>query len=179
MEKLYGPIMQMGFVVDNFEDPIKHWTEKLNVGPFFILEHLDLKDFHYKGNKSDIDFSVAISFSGDMQIELIKQHCDTPSIYNEYSDIKRGDLHHICRLTSDINNDIKILENQGYKNIQDGETEDGGIKFAYLDIQKNYGSILELAELAEENLALTEAMKNASRNWDKKVSIMELEEILT
>jgi hypothetical protein len=179
MEKLYGPIMQMGFVVDNFEDPIKHWTEKLNVGPFFILEHLDLKDFHYRGNKSDIDFSVAISFSGDMQIELIKQHCDTPSIYNEFSEIKRGDLHHICRLTPDINNDIKILENQGYKNIQGGETEDSGIKFAYLDAQENYGSILELAELAEENLALTEAMKNASKNWDKKVSIMELEEILT
>ena len=134
MEKLYGPIMQMGFVVDNFEDPIKHWTEKLNVGPFFILEHLDLTDFHYRGSKSDIDFSVAISFSGDMQIELIKQHCDTPSIYNEFSEIKRGDLHHICRLTPDINNDIKILENQGYKNIQGGETEDGGIKFAYLDI---------------------------------------------
>ena len=179
MEKLYGPIMQMGFVVDNFEDPIKHWTEKLNIGPFFILEHLDLKDFHYRGNKSNIDFSVAISFSGDIQIELIKQHCDTPSIYNELSEIKRGDLHHICRLTPDINNDIKILENQGYKNIQGGETEDGGIKFSYLDAQENYGSILELAELAEENLALTEAMKNASKNWDKKVSIMELEEILT
>jgi len=179
MEKLYGPIMQMGFVVDDFDGPIKHWTEKLNVGPFFILEHLDLKDFHYKGNKSNIDFSVAISFSGDMQIELIKQHCDTPSIYNEYSEIKRGDLHHICRLTPDINNDIKILENQGYKNIQDGETEDGGIKFAYLDAQENYGSILELAELAEENLVLTEAMKNASKNWDKKASTMELEEILT
>jgi len=179
MEKLYGPIMQMGFVVDDFDGPIKHWTEKLNVGPFFILEHLDLKDFHYRGNNSNIDFSVAISFSGDMQIELIKQHCDTPSIYNEYSEIKRGDLHHICRLTSDINNDIKILENQGYKNIQDGETEDGGIKFAYLDAQENYGSILELAELAEENLVLTEAMKNASKNWDKKASTMELEEILT
>ncbi len=179
MEKLYGPIMQMGFVVDDFDEPIKHWTEKLNVGPFFILEHLDLKDFHYRGNKSNIDFSVAISFSGDMQIELIKQHCDTSSIYNEYSEIKRGDLHHICRLTPDINNDIKILENQGYKNIQGGETEDGGIKFAYLDAQENYGSILELAELAEENLVLTEAMKNASKNWDKKDSIMELEEILT
>ncbi len=179
MKKLFGPMEQMGFVVDNFEEPIKHWTEKLNVGPFFILEHLDLKDFHYRGNKSNIDFSVAISFSGDMQIELIKQHCDTSSIYNEYSEIKRGDLHHICRLTPDINNDIKILENQGYKNIQGGETEDGGIKFAYLDAQENYGSILELAELAEENLVLTEAMKNASKNWDKKDSIMELEEILT
>ena len=49
MERLFGPMEQMGFVVDNFEDPIKHWTEKLNVGPFFILEHLDLKDVYYYG----------------------------------------------------------------------------------------------------------------------------------
>ena len=179
MEKLYGPIMQMGFVVDNFEDPIKHWVEKLNVGPFFILEHLDLKDFHYRGSKSDIDFSVAISFSGDMQIELIKQHCDTPSIYNEYSNIKKGSLHHICRLTPNINNDIEMLESQGYQNIQSGETNDGGIKFAYLDIHENYGSILELAELSEENLVVTEAIKNASKNWDRKNSTIGIEEILT
>ena len=179
MKKLYGPVMQLGFIVDDFEETIKHWTEKLNVGPFFILEHLDLKDFHYKGNKSDIDFSVAISFSGDIQIEFIKQHCDTPSIYNELSEINRGNLHHICRLTPNINNDIKIFENQGYKNIQGGETSDGGIKFCYLDANENYGSILELAELAEENLMLTEAIKKASKNWDKKIPIMEIEKILT
>ena len=179
MGKLYGPVMQMGFVVDNFEEPIKHWTEKLNIGPFFILEHLDLKYFHYKGNKSVIDFSVALSFSGNTQIELIKQHCDTPSIYNEYSNIKKGSLHHICRLTPNINNDIEMLESQGFQNIQAGETNDGGIKFAYLDIHENYGSILELAELAEENLAVTEAIKNASKNWDRKNSTIGIEEILT
>ena len=49
MKRLFGPMEQMGFVVDNFEEPIKHWTEKLNVGPFFILEHLDLKDVYYYG----------------------------------------------------------------------------------------------------------------------------------
>ena len=77
------------------------------------------------------------------------------------------------------NNDIKILEKQGYKNIQGGETSDGGIKFCYLDANENYGCILELAELAEENLMLTEAIKKASKNWDKKIPIMELEKILT
>ena len=76
MERLFGPMEQMGFVVDNFEEPIKHWTEKLNVGPFFILEHLDLKDVYYygkNGEENKIDFSVALAYSGDMQIEFIKQ----------------------------------------------------------------------------------------------------------
>ena len=45
MVKAFGPMEQIGIVVDNFEDPIKHWTEKLKVGPFFILEHLDLNSF--------------------------------------------------------------------------------------------------------------------------------------
>ena len=182
MEKFFGPMEQMGFVVDNFDEPIKHWTEKLNIGPFFILEHLDLKDVYYygkNGEENEIDFSVALAYSGNMQIELIKQHCDTPSIYNEYSNIKKGSLHHICRLTPNINNDIEMLESQGYQNIQAGETSDEGIKFAYLDIHENYGSILELAELAEENLAVTEAIKNASKNWDRKNSTIGIEEILT
>ena len=45
MEKLYGPIMQMGFVVDDFEEPIKHWTEKLNIGPFLSWSTSTLKIF--------------------------------------------------------------------------------------------------------------------------------------
>ena len=89
MVKAFGPMEQIGIVVDNFEDPIKHWTEKLKVGPFFILEHLDLNDVYYQGNLTEIDFSVALAYSGDIQIELIKQHCNTPSIYNEYVNNKK------------------------------------------------------------------------------------------
>ena len=179
MNKFFGPMEQVGIVVEDFNDPINHWTNNLNVGPFVILEHLDLKDVYYDANDTNIDFSVALAYSGDLQIELIKQHCDTPSIYNEYSNIKKGSLHHICRLTQNINNDIEMLESQGYQNIQAGETSDEGIKFAYLDIHENYGSILELAELAEENLAVTDAIKNASKNWDRKNSTIGIEEILT
>ena len=44
MEKFFGPMEQIGIVVDDFNDPINHWTKNLNVGPFIILEHLDLND---------------------------------------------------------------------------------------------------------------------------------------
>ena len=176
MKELYGPVMQMGFIVDDFEETIKHWTEKLNVGPFFMLEHLDLKDFHYKGNNSDIDFSVAISFSGDIQIEFIKQHCDTPSIYNEYVNNKKNALHHLCTFTKDIDSDIKILESQGYKKLQGGSTMDEGT-FSYLDIESNFSPILEIAQLSEGALSMFDMIKEASINWDGKKSIMDLGEI--
>ena len=52
-----------------------------------------------------------------------------------------------------------MLESQGYQNIQAGETSDEGIKFAYLDIHENYGSILELAELIKEVVGFKGALQ--------------------
>ena len=82
MEKNFGPMMQMAFVVDDFDEPIDFWTKKMNIGPFFKLEHLDVKDVYYMNKPTNLDFSVAIAYTGSMQIELVNQHCDTPSIYN-------------------------------------------------------------------------------------------------
>ena len=143
MEKFFGPMEQIGIVVDDFDDPIKHWTKNLNVGPFFILEHLDLNDVYYNGNNANIDFSVALAYSGDIQIELIKQHCETPSIYNDYVNNKKNSVHHFCTFTTNINDDLEILESQGYKNIQGGKTQDGG-SFAYLDNENNLEQYLKL-----------------------------------
>ena len=179
MERLFGPMEQMGFIVDDFDGPIKHWTEKLNVGPFFILEHLELKDIYYNGKngiENEIDFSVALAYSGNMQIEFIKQHCDTPSIYNEYVNNKKNVLHHLCTFTKDITNDIKILEGQGYKNLQGAKTLDDGT-FSYLDIENNYGVILEIAQLSEGAVGMFDMIKEASINWDGKKSVMDLGEI--
>ena len=101
MEKKFGPIMQMGFIVEDMDIAIDFWTKKMNVGPFIKLEGIELIDQYYKGKPADLDFSGALSYSGSMQIELIKQHCDTPSLYNEYVNNEKGGLHHLCCLTQE------------------------------------------------------------------------------
>ena len=111
-----------------------------------------------------------------MQIELIKQHCDTPSIYNEYVNHKKNTLHHLCTFTKNIENDIKILESQGYRNLQGGKTMDEGT-FSYLDIDNNFSPILEIAQLSEGALGMFDMIKEASMNWDGKKPIMDLGEI--
>jgi methylmalonyl-CoA/ethylmalonyl-CoA epimerase len=173
MIKQFGNMMQMAFVVENFDDSIKFWTKKMNVGPFFKLEHLRVRDVYYKDKDVDIDFSVAIAYSGGMQIELVNQHCDTPSIYNEYVNNEKGPLHHLCTLTTDIENDIRILESQGYINLQGGKTEDDG-KFAYLDTKEREGPMIEIAQLSDASLRLFAMMKEASKNWDREAPVMNL-----
>lgn len=176
MNKFFGPMEQVGIVVEDFSDPINHWTSNLNVGPFVILEHLDLIDVYYGGNNTNIDFSVALAYSGDLQIELIKQHCDTPSIYNDYVENKKNVVHHFCTFSKEIETDIRNLENMGYKNIQGGKTQDGG-SFAYLDKEDNYGAILEIAQLSEGGYAMFNLIKNAAKKWDGKNSILNISEI--
>ena len=148
----------------------------MNIGPFFKLEHLNLKDVYYMDKPTELDFSVAIAYTGNMQIELVNQHCDTPSIYNEYVNNEKGSLHHLCTLTNDIENDIRILESQGYINLQGGKTQDDG-KFAYLDTKEKEGPMLEIAQLSEAGLGFFDVMHEASKNWDKKTPIMDLGEV--
>lgn len=177
MEKKFGPIMQMGFIVEDMDIAIDFWTKKMNVGPFIKLEGIELIDQYYKGKPADLDFSGALSYSGSMQIELIKQHCDTPSLYNEYVNNEKGGLHHLCCLTQDIENDIRILESQGYINLQGGKTQDNG-QFAYLDRPERERPIFELTQLSEGGLTFFAMIEEAAKNWDKKTTLMEAEIIL-
>ena len=82
----------------------------------------------------------------------------------------------MCTFTKDIENDIKILESQGYKNIQGGKTLDEGT-FSYLDIDSDFSPILEIAQLSDGANAMFEMIKNASKDWDGNKAIMDIGEI--
>ena len=49
----------------------------------------------FRGKLTKIDMSAAIAYSGDLQIELIYQHDDAPSIYTELPRGGRSGLQHI------------------------------------------------------------------------------------
>ena len=55
---LFGPVMQLGFVVPDLEAAARHWT-RLGVGPFFLLEHIQFAECRYKGTPTRFDMSVA------------------------------------------------------------------------------------------------------------------------
>lgn len=177
MEKKFGPIVQMGFVVESLDEGIEFWTKKMNVGPFIKIEDVILMDQYYKGKPANLDFSGALSYTGSMQIELIAQHCDTPSIYNEYVNNEKGQLHHLCALTPDIENDTNILESQGYINLQGGKTQDNA-KFAYFDTPEKERPIFELTQLSEGGIAFFALIEEAAKNWDKKTAFLEADVIL-
>jgi len=112
-----GEIMQMAYVPDDFDAAVEHWTKRMGVGPFFLLEDIHLDGMTYKGAPTEARFDLALAYWGEIQIELIRPRDDHPSIYTgEYADVGAGSfggLHHVCILVDDIADAYAACERQG------------------------------------------------------------------
>src|SRR5689334_7776513 len=82
MNVLPGPIRQIGYVVGDIDEAIASWVA-LDVGPWFAVRGLSMRA-HYRGRPCETTLSLALSNTGEMQIELIYQHDETPSIFTEF-----------------------------------------------------------------------------------------------
>jgi len=158
------PIIQNGFVVPDWRAAAGHWSSVLGVGPFFVLKHIEFEWCEYRGEKADIDMSVAIAYSGSYQVELVQQHNDAPSIYTDFLARNEPGLQHVGALVDDVE---ACIADQGWENriVQQGCTT-AGARFAYIDTVMHNGTMLELIETSESALKAFEYMRESARNWD-------------
>lgn len=157
-----GPIMQIAFVPDDFDAAIAHWTTVMGVGPFFLIENIRLPDSLYLGRLNECVFSIAIAYWSDVQVELIRQENDAPSIYRGAAG--KG-LHHVCVLTEDIDAARATAEAAGAKVLVEGRVDPDGAVL-YVDSGGGPGSIVEILQPATGTLGLFEMIKAASQGWD-------------
>lgn len=165
MKPLFGPVMQNAFVVPDLDAAIDHWTRVMGVGPFFLLEHIAFAECRFRGKPANIDISVGIAYWGDVQIELIVQHNDTPSIYTEFRDRGLAGMQHMGVITSSVDDDLARLASRGIEAVQEGRTA-LGIRFAYVATDFHPGGMVELIEGKRGVLAFFESMRAAARDWD-------------
>ena len=160
-----GPVMQIAFVPKDFDAALRHWTQVMGVGPFYLIENIVLHDMLYLGEPSDCIFSLALAYWGDIQIELIRQENDSPSIYRGKYGVNGEVMHHTCILTDDIVKARKTAESAGAKVLVEGRVgDDGGV--IYVDTGNGPGSIVEILQPASGSDSLFLMIKNASVGWD-------------
>ena len=53
MSILFGPIRQMGYVVQDIEAAMQHWTRVLRIGPFYYAESAPIHENRYRGTAVD------------------------------------------------------------------------------------------------------------------------------
>ncbi len=101
MSRLFGPIRQNGYVVRDIEAAMAHWIDVLKVGPWFYIDRVKTDWFRHRGQDSALELSIALANSGDLQIELIQQRNDAPSMYKEFLDSGREGLQHVAFWSTD------------------------------------------------------------------------------
>ena len=157
-----GPVMQIAFVPKDFDAAIRYWTETMGVGPFILMENIQLGEMRYLGEPSDCVFSIAIAYWGDMQVELIRQENDAASIYRGQ---EGGALHHTCVLTDDIQKARRIAEESGAKILVEAKVAPDGAVL-YVDTGGGPGSIVEILQMSSGSEGLFAMIKAASVDWD-------------
>ncbi len=160
-----GPVMQLAFVPEDFDNAVAHWTKTMGVGPFFYIDHAPIENVMFQGAPSDVDFGLAIAYWGDIQIELIKQHNDAPSIFTAAPFASQGDaLHHICLMTDDIGKAASAVEAGGGDVIVRLDVIGGGKAF-YADMGGGEG-LVEVLEPGPNSAPMFDQMRAASVDWD-------------
>lgn len=160
-----SPVMQNAFVVDDLERALEHWTGVMGVGPFYLFEHISFRNLLYRGRPAaPIDLTVAIGYWDNLQIELICQHDDTPSIYREFADAHGSGMHHMGVMSNILAADLAHLAQLGVQPVLQGSA--AGMRFAYVETDHHPGGMIELIEATEGARAFFARMREAAREWD-------------
>jgi len=161
-----GPVRQVAYVVNDIEKAMNKWVE-LGVGPWFYAEKVPVENYQYMGKPYDLDMSVALSNSGYIQIEIIQQRNDAPSLYLDYPRTSGGSIHHVSHWleSEDYDEKIKVLLDLGYIVGHSGNIGANG-RFAYFVNDKLPGAILEVSEMSGFKGEYFKAIADICLNWD-------------
>src|SRR5258708_14157580 len=103
-------IIQVSYLVPDIRVAMRSWINKLKVGPWFLLDHFTGTNPKYRGRDSTADVSIAMSFAGHMNIELIQPNDDAPSVYREWIERRRYGLHHCGRASLNFDREFATYQ---------------------------------------------------------------------
>ena len=165
MSRIFGAIRQNGYVVRDVEAAMKHWTEVLGVGPFFYFERVPIEDFRYRGEPSPVEVSIALANSGPLQIELIEQRNDAPSMYRDFLRAGHEGLQHVAYWTERFDDALSERLGMGFRVGQSGRIGAAG-RFVYFDVEAHPGTVIELSEVSGPKGRFFEHIASAAADWD-------------
>lgn len=166
MSRIFGKVCQNGYVVRDIEAALKHWTEVLGVGPFYYIEHVKMDWFTYRGEPSNAEVSIALANTGDLQIELIQQRNDAPSMYRDFLEAGREGLQHMSYWTRDYQADFERFLSLGYQVGQEGQIGGPQGRFAYFETETHPGTIIEVSDISGSKGVFFEKIRNEAAKWD-------------
>ena len=174
MSRIFGAIRQNGYVVRDVRAAMDHWINEMGVGPWFYFDPVKIDYFRYRGAPVNLEMSVALANSGDLQIELIQQRNDAPSMYKEFLGSGREGLQHVAYWTTDYQALYDRALSLGYTVGHEGQIGGAQGRFAYFDTEAHPGTVIEISDISGPKGTFFELVRQAAIGWDGSDPIRQL-----
>jgi hypothetical protein len=92
----------IGYWTDDLDAAMAQATRLLGVGPFQVLNHVDLGDFRFRGERATLDHSAAFAAWGPVLLELDQVHEVRPAALREALGVRPGTVSHVAWTTDDL-----------------------------------------------------------------------------
>ena len=170
----FGPtdnsIIQIAYSVADIEAGMRQYTELLNVGPWFLIGPFVPPKGVYRGATTKMQVSLALAYTGELMIELIQQHDQAPSVFQETLKARGAHgFHHWAVGARDFEKSAARYRSRGYQEaFADTAPDPLGCRVIYFDTGRDLPGMLEVIEI---NAATEEAfykVYQAAQEWNGK-----------
>lgn len=169
------PIVQMGWVVTDLDEAVRHWVNTLGAGPFYRLPHNKLHNLTYRGKSAEWDHSSAVGQWGTIQVELMEQHCSNPSGIRDFYAPGQSGPHHITWVVENFEAEKSRLEQMGFPAVMTGNLEMlDGMPMGWFDARPVLGLMAEVYEECETLRRSYAWIARQAVDWDGKNSFREV-----
>jgi hypothetical protein len=159
-----GGICQFAYAVEDIEGSAEQFTRELGVGPWFVRGPFQPPEGRYRGEPTDATFTLARGFTGHAMVELVRQHDDSPSVYNENGGPRYG-FHHWATFPDDFDATLSAQLARGYEEAFSDRLPSGS-RVVYVDTKEDLPGMIELVEHTEAQEAVYTNIWRASLGWD-------------
>jgi len=175
VSRIFGGINQNGYVVRDIDAAMGAWIAH-GVGPWFYFERVETDWFRHRGVDSPLEMSVALANSGHLQLELIQQRNDAPSLYREFLDSGRHGFQHVSYWSTDYQALYDEALALGYLVGHEGCIGGEQGRFAYLEKPgtEPAETLIEISDVSGPKGLFFQHVREVAAEWDGSEPIRKL-----
>lgn len=166
--------IQNAYYVSDLDAAIRRWHELWGLGPFVVRRHIGLPDVRYRGVRTQLDISAAYVQCGEIMVELVTQHDDSPSAFREMYARGAEGFHHVAVLPDDYDALLAHYARAGFEVVTELRTASGR-GAAYVDTRAIFGHMLEVYWPSDGLRQLYANVKRAAEEWDGRELVVEVD----
>jgi methylmalonyl-CoA/ethylmalonyl-CoA epimerase len=150
MEPFVNRLFQIGILVEDVEAAIRHYEMDYGIGPWDIIDFGPgmFPKMLIDGKPGSLEIRCAFCRAFGFELELVQPV--SKSVYSEWVEKHGNGIHHIAVGTSEPFADViaehrKLTGKDPWIHAKEDNGKEGaGMEFAYLDLRKELGLILEI-----------------------------------